>query len=366
MKWVRLHKKKKKKKNQFEQLNQKLKNFKIELPSAVLAYQLLKNANMPKATHDLTRATVPALTFEAMKKQIKILHDQCAKTDIPENTAIEGPCDTFYGRYTDKRYGRYGNGWNSRGRGQGRRYENYNQKKVKTQNPLGPDGKPLQCHACKSIMHFLNDCPDKDRVKNQEEVHVQLFTKVVQQCFMEQIVSESLNCALLDSGCSSTVCGNNWLKCYTDTLPEGVDLQECASLKSFKFGPGDTFNSIKQVNIPVDIAGMKAHIVTDVVDCEIPLLLSKSSLKAADSQLDFVNDTVTMFGKEIALQHTSNGHYCVPLTPKQVAVNIISNKVTNVTFTVNDMSNKTLTEKKAIALKLHKQFGHPVDSNKLN
>ena len=174
-----------------------------------------------------------------------------------------------------------------------------------------------------------------------------------------------MNCALLDSGCSSTVCGNNWLKCYTDTLPEGVDLQECASLKSFQFGPGDTFNSIKQVNIPVDIAGMKAHIVTDVVDCEIPLLLSKSSLKAADSQLDFVNDTVTMFGKEIALQHTSNGHYCVPLTPKQVAVNMISNKVTNVNFTVNDMSNKTLTEKKAIALKLHKQFGHPVDSNKL-
>ena len=70
--------------------------------------------------------------------------------------------------------------------------------------------------------------------------------------------------------------------------------------------------------------------------------MTSHSLKAADNQLDFVHDTVTMFPKDIALQHTSNGHYCVPLTPKQFAVNIISNKVTNVTFTFNDMSNKTI------------------------
>ena len=34
--------------NEFEQLNQKLVTYKIELPSAVRAYQLLKNANLPK------------------------------------------------------------------------------------------------------------------------------------------------------------------------------------------------------------------------------------------------------------------------------------------------------------------------------
>ena len=34
------------------------------------------------------------------------------------------------------------------------------------------------------------------------------------------------------------------------------------------------------------------------------------------------------------------------------------------TFTINDKSNKTVAEKKPIALKLHKQFGHPVDKKK--
>ena len=44
--------------NKFEQLYQKLISFKITLTSAVLAYQLLKDANLPKTTRDVTRATV--------------------------------------------------------------------------------------------------------------------------------------------------------------------------------------------------------------------------------------------------------------------------------------------------------------------
>ena len=36
--------------NNFEQIYQKLKKHKIELPSAVLVYKLLKNANLPKST----------------------------------------------------------------------------------------------------------------------------------------------------------------------------------------------------------------------------------------------------------------------------------------------------------------------------
>ena len=57
--------------NEFEHLNQKLVTYKITLPSAVLAYQLLKNANLPKDKGDLARATVAELTYDAMKNQDK-------------------------------------------------------------------------------------------------------------------------------------------------------------------------------------------------------------------------------------------------------------------------------------------------------
>ena len=140
-------------------------------------------------------------------------------------------------------------------------------------------------------------------------------------------MSETLNCALLDTSCSANICGINWLQCYVDSLPTDVDLQETNSCKVFNFGAGDTYQSLKQVNIPVSIAGMDACTRTDVVDCKIPLLLLKGSLKDADAQSDFVNDNITMYGKEINLQHTSNGHYCIPLTPKQLAVTIYSRMV---------------------------------------
>ena len=43
-----------------------------------------------------------------------------------------------------------------------------------------------------------------------------------------------------------------------------------------------------------------AHILTDVVKkCDVPLLLSKACLKAAESQLDFVNNQITMTGRKI-------------------------------------------------------------------
>ena len=66
--------------NEFQQLNQKLINYKIDLPSTVLAYQLLKNANLPKEKRDLAHATIPDLTYESMKKQIKAIYDHCATT----------------------------------------------------------------------------------------------------------------------------------------------------------------------------------------------------------------------------------------------------------------------------------------------
>ncbi len=60
----------------------------------------------------------------------------------------------------------------------------------------------------------------------------------------------------------------------------------------------------------------------DVVECELPLLLSKSSMKRAQTQLYFVNDKAHMFGNEIDLKYTTSGHYCIPINSgKAVAGN---------------------------------------------
>ena len=54
-------------------------------------------------------------------------------------------------------------------------------------------------------------------------------------------------------------------------------------------------------------------IETDVVKCDIPLLLSKDAMKKAAMQIDFKADVVKIFGKPIKLFFTSIGHYCIPI-----------------------------------------------------
>ena len=59
------------------------------------------------------------------------------------------------------------------------------------------------------------------------------------------------------------------------------------------------------------------HIETEVVPADVPLLLSKASMKRAGTVLDMEHDRAVMFNKPVKLDFTSSGHYCV---------NIIDNK----------------------------------------
>ena len=89
-------------------------------------------------------------------------------------------------------------------------------------------------------------------------------------------------------------------------------------------------------------------------------------MKDADSTLDFVSDCITMYGKRVALMHTSGGHYCIPISSKPAAIMQPSHASSiKVYLTIDHLDKKTIKEKHEIATKLHKQFGHPVDSIKL-
>ena len=360
--------------NEFEHLNQKLVTYKITLPLAVLAHQLLKNANLPKDKHDLARATVAELTYDAMKTKIKAIYDYCAKSKPSSEETSDIQVEAEY-TYFNRGYGAQDHGRGRGGRSREARFSsrtdnNRDQNNGQPRhNRPGPDGKPTKCLVCESIFHYAKDCPENKKPAFQEH-SVQYFTKEIEQCFLKQVVSETLNCALIDTGCSATVCGKNWLQCYVDTLPENTILEEHHSGKVFRFGAGKAYPSIKQVNIPVHIGEQPGYILTDVVDCEIPLPLSKDSMKKAGSKLDFVNDVIVMSGQQIQLQHTSNGHYCIPITSKQIPIRNLSSKYNptvpmEVFLSAENLDQRNFKEKQAIATKLHRQFGHPLDSKKL-
>ena len=50
-----------------------------------------------------------------------------------------------------------------------------------------------------------------------------------------------------------------------------------------------------------------------IVNNEIPLLLSKESMKKAEVVLNFAKDTARVLDETVDLVCTSSGHYCIPL-----------------------------------------------------
>ena len=98
---------------------------------------------------------------------------------------------------------------------------------------------------------------------------------------MDCLLGETLNKALLDSGCARTVCGRVWLDAYVNSLSDKEKrlVEEKKSTNLFKFGDNKVIKSNKIVTIPAIIGKIKVSITTDVIDYEIPLLLSKEAMK---------------------------------------------------------------------------------------
>ena len=105
--------------------------------------------------------------------------------------------------------------------------------------------------------------------------------------------------------------------------------------------------------IPTKIGNTNGLLECEVLDRNIPMLLSESSLKKAQTAVDLKHDHVSMFGKKLDVFQTTSGNYAFPLQPQDSDV---SNEVLT-TFT-----EKLDTSSDASVLKdfktFHLQFGH--------
>ena len=96
---------------------------------------------------------------------------------------------------------------------------------------------------------------------------------------------------------------------------------------------------------------------TDVVASDIPLLLSRNSMKKADMTLalDFKNDAAIIFCEPIQIIVTMSGHCAIPVCWYNT---ILTNVTTGVKQTITLVTSDT-NKSKYIALKLHKHFAQP-------
>ena len=121
---------------------------------------------------------------------------------------------------------------------------------------------------------------------------------------------------VLDTGCIESVTGDVWandmLMSLHPNTREKVKVE--ASSRRFKFGGGQTRDSMGTFHIPCSLEGVNTVLAVDVVkQHDLPCLLSKKSMKKAGVVIDVVNDVATMFGKDIKLNENETGHYVIYL-----------------------------------------------------
>ena len=350
--------------SEFDRRYHKLKECDVTLPDAIIACRLLKSCSLSDVHFQLALSTTMKMTFDDMRSTLKKLFTDIGARAITNSgecssvaTIKSEPNDAFYGR--SSRRGR-GNFEPRSNRG------SFRGKNGRQSNPVDYRGDVSKCFECGSEQHWARNCPRKngsgdyryDRSSSDNyftETEISLIAYEVFETKVRDFSAETIGHIVLDSGCSRTVCGVEWFDTYIDTLNDrerrGIEYENTNSV--FRFGDGQLLNSIKCVILPCEFAGKFVTIRTEIVNSNIPLLLSKQSMKKAGMKLNLVNDTAVVFGNEIKLTNTASGHYSVPIyrTPTRERVHAV-------------MYSCDKKDHRMLATKLHKQFAHPT-SDKL-
>ena len=401
---------------EFEKRLHKTRTYGTTMSDDLLAYCLLKAANLTTQDEQLVKATITELNYEIVKSK-KVFSDESQLTppDVKSEVQIkseptfhtlnrfdetpytqtypdhynkeEDQCDeenykTFYTRGRDQNrcfrshyppnnqtgFNRYSASQSSSSNTNWRSPNIENRQTAPRQptNPLDCNKLPTRCATCDSFNHWQQQCPDKDKVKHKtyiaDEVvlHQNDYNSPHELKFL---MAESWSSALLDCGATKTVCEKIWLDQFIQILDK-IDQDQIKFNNSshiYQFGDGRKIKAIKSAQIPAIIGSKKFQIETDVIEGDIPLLLSKSSMKRGNMKINFQDDTITILHEIIPLMTTSSGHYIIPITKaKQIINNFERGSTNSITLALSKVMDNY-----NVALKLHRQFAHPTQEKLL-
>ena len=388
--------------SKFEQLNNKVKEDGMKYPDGVLGYKLLAQCNLSEGERNLIKATMTDLTYDNMKKALlSVFSDITKKPNIKTESTIKVE-ETFYNEKSNTSESFYSNKGNYRGRNNRGRY---NRGRVNTRgrsfnsmtnrgrgggrklNPSDESGEPSKCAICNSIYHWARECPDayENQYKqkynnyyvesqsgsveneniNPESTRFTMFCNNLdtqnitlfnmdqneETCERNILLGESFSTGILDTGAPDNVCGRRWLDEYISTLnpKELTEINRSTSNKYYKFGNTQVVKAIENIELPMTIANTQIIMNTDVVDLNVPLLISKKALKKANAELNFIDNTLKIFGKSIKLLESKSGHYLLPIQNHLDAENVNASNL----YFIHESDDV-----KKNALKIHRHFSH--------
>ena len=132
-------------------------------------------------------------------------------------------------------------------------------------------------------------------------------------------MTNTVNKGIIDCGCPDNIMGRSWYNIFKDSLilnKNGTDsIQTRKDLQQFKFGPSNIFTSTEKVIIPITLGKLETEIEVSIVNCEIPLLISRKQLETwkvtqNNSKCELV---VGITGETITLDKLESGHFALDL-----------------------------------------------------
>ena len=220
-----------------------------------------------------------------------------------------------------------------------------------------------QCYICGKDDHCFRDCPYNTfpQAQNNSGSKATFFKSDFALDEQEStfLIGETTNKALLDTGASSTVCGRTWFTVYEESLTdkEKAEILSEDGVKSFKFGDGKAVTASEKKTIPITLCGNDILLEVHIVENDIPLLLSRESMKRMKLIIDMEADKVYMGKGEENLQITKSGHVVIPISRCADKFPSHQQEIDS-TFYVNP------SDSKKCASHLHRYFAHS-SANKL-
>ena len=177
-------------------------------------------------------------------------------------------------------------------------------------NPCNKNNVPSKCVICRSILHWSMDCPDQSIHK------VNIDPGGLEQLQRETSVNDH-NSVVVSTEVSKSVCGRPWLLSYMETLAPHVrsGIVETPSSTDFYFGNVGRLTAYSKCIIPLDRVGKKTiSVEVELVQTDIPLMLSRATLKRGNAKIDPHTDTMMLSGKMMYLNHSQSGLYYIMLS----------------------------------------------------
>ena len=320
----------------------------LNYDDSLLGLNLLDQCKLSDEKQQLVMSGLSEVTYENMKNKLLAVFynefDLSNKRDNADNQIqYPGETEVLYSSGYNNYRGQNANFARGGSRSKGRKLtrasvstRNYprpeNPHSFRKTNPVDREGRISTCRICESKLHWANKCPhayennrNGGNKNNSSEPHfsffVTMFTGLAEDDNSGKLKSlreETVDCAIIDSGCASTVCGEQWIEHFKESLSdeEKENIVEEDSKQIFTFGDGSSIKSKKKITFPCWLQGKAGTLTTDVVGCGIPLLLSRKSLKKMNMILDFGNDILSSSTGNtiIKLRNTSSGHYAMPLS----------------------------------------------------